>query len=197
MKVIGAIIAGGKSSRMGGEEKAFLKLSGKSILDLVIGRFDQQVDRVVINANGDGRRFSETGMEVLPDILTTLTTPLSGLHACLSLATSSDFLVTVPSDTPFLPLDLAFRLVEKAKIGGAAIAHSGGQDHFIIGAWKTSLVHELEAAIQKDGLFRVKDWAAHVSANVVMWPHFPYDPFFNVNSPEDLRLADEIVRANP
>ena len=196
MKVVGAIIAGGKSSRMGGGEKAFLKLSGKSILDLVIGRFDQQVDRVVINANGDGRRFSETGLDVVPDILTTLTTPLAGLHACLNFAADADFLVTVPSDTPFLPLDLAFRLVEKAKIGGAAVAHSGGQDHFIIGAWKTSLVHELETAIQKDGLFRVKDWTARVSAEIVMWPHLSHDPFFNVNSPEDLRLAEEIVGVN-
>jgi molybdenum cofactor guanylyltransferase len=197
MKVIGAIIAGGKSSRMGGEEKAFLKLSGKSILDLVIGRFDQQVDRVVINANGDGRRFSETGLEVVPDILTALTTPLAGLHACLQFAADSDFVVTVPSDTPFLPLDMAFRLLEKAQKEGAAIAHSGGQDHFIIGAWKTSFVHELEAAIQKEGLYRVKDWAAHVSADIVMWPHLPHDPFFNVNSPEDLKLAEEIVKANP
>ena len=197
MKVIGAIIAGGKSSRMGGEEKAFLKLSGKSILDLVIGRFDQQVDRVVINANGNGRRFSETGLEIVPDVLTTLTTPLAGLHACLRFAEGSDFLVTVPSDTPFLPLDLAFRLLERAQKGGAAIAHSGGQDHFIIGAWKTSLVHELETAIQKDGLFRVKDWAARFSADIVTWPHLPYDPFFNVNSPEDLKFAEKIVRVNP
>jgi molybdenum cofactor guanylyltransferase len=196
MKTIGAIIAGGKSSRMGGEEKAFLKLSGKPILDLVIGRFDQQVDRVVINANGDGRRFSETGLEVVPDILTIPATPLAGLHACLRFATGWDFVVTVPSDTPFLPLDLAFRLVEKAQSEGAAIAHSGGQDHFIIGAWKTSLVHELETAIQREGLSRVKDWAAYVSASIVAWPHLPYDPFFNVNTLEDLKLAKEIVRAN-
>ncbi len=196
MKIIGAIIAGGKSSRMGGEEKAFLTLSGKSFLDLVIGRFDQQVDRVVINANGDGQRFSDTGLQVVPDIMTTLTTPLAGLHASLSFARNADFLVTVPSDTPFLPLDLVSRLVEQAQDGGAAIAHSGGQDHYVIGAWKAELLTDLEKAIQKEGLFRVKDWARHVSAGIVRWPVLPYDPFFNLNTPDDLKRAENIVRAN-
>ena len=196
MKIIGAIIAGGKSSRMGGEEKAFLTLSGKSFLDLVIGRFDQQVDRVVINANGDGQRFSDTGLQVVPDIMTTLTTPLAGLHASLSFARNADFLVTVPSDTPFLPLDLVSRLVEQAQDGGAAIAHSGGQDHYVIGAWKAELLTDLEKAIQKEGLFRVKDWARHVSAGIVTWPVLPYDPFFNLNTPDDLKRAENIVRAN-
>jgi molybdenum cofactor guanylyltransferase len=196
MKIIGAIIAGGRSQRMGGDEKAFFKLSGKSILEIIIGRFDQQVDLVVINANGDGRRFSETGLTVVPDTMTTLTTPLAGLHASLSFARDADFLVTVPSDTPFLPLDLALRLVEKAKGSGAAVAHSGGQDHFIVGAWRTTLVTELETVIQTQGLFRVKDWVRHVSASVVSWPHLPFDPFFNVNTLQDLKRAENIVSAN-
>jgi molybdenum cofactor guanylyltransferase len=196
MKIIGAIIAGGKSSRMGGYEKAFFRLAGKSILDLIIGRLDQQVDRLVINSNGDRQRFSDTGLLVVPDIITTLTTPLAGLHACLHFAQDADFLVTAPSDTPFLPLDLCSRLVESAQSRGAAIAHSNGRDHFIIGAWRTTLKDKLEEAIQTRGLFRVKDWAQHVSANVVSWPHTPVDPFFNVNTPEDLSSAEAIARAD-
>ncbi len=196
MKIVGAIIAGGKSSRMGGGEKTFFKLAGKDILDLIIGRLDQQVDRLVINSNGDGQKFSDTGLEIVPDIIRTLTTPLAGLHACLHFAQDADFLVTVPSDTPFLPLDLCLRLVERAQSTGAAIAHSNGRDHYIIGAWRTTLKERLEEAIQARGLFRVKDWAQHVSANIVSWPHTPVDPFFNVNTPEDLLSAEAIVRAD-
>jgi molybdenum cofactor guanylyltransferase len=196
MKIIGAIIAGGKSSRMEGDEKAFLKLSGKSILELIIGRFDQQVDRVIINANGDPERFSETGLEVVPDPFTNLTTPLAGLHACLRHAGNADFLVTVPSDTPFLPLDLVSRLVDEASEGRAAIAHSAGQDHYLVGAWRVDLLRDIETAIQTEGLFRVKDWVRRIAAASVTWPHLPYDPFFNVNTPHDLKLAVSIVRAN-
>lgn len=195
MKTIGAIIAGGQSSRMTGQEKAFLKLGSKSVLTYVIERFEPQVGRLFINANGDPNRFSEFGLEIVPDVMKQLATPLSGLHAALFFARSAkaDVVVTVPSDTPFLPTDLVVRLKKKMPASGAVIASSHDQDHYIIGAWKTGLLEELERAIAKDGLFRVKDWAHRVSAQKVEWPVRPFDPFFNVNTPEDLRIAEQIV----
>ena len=197
MKIIGAIIAGGKSSRMGACEKAFLELGGKSILSRVIDRFGPQVDQLVINANGDLKRFAEFGLKIVPDVMKQLTTPLSGLHAALSFArgAKADVLVTVPSDTPFLPADLVACFMKKMMASGAAIAASGEQEHYIIGAWNTELLDDLELAIAKDGLFRVKDWVSRLSATKVAWPTTPFDPFFNVNTPEDLRIAERIVSA--
>jgi molybdenum cofactor guanylyltransferase len=199
MTIIGAIIAGGLSSRMGGREKAFLELDSKPVILHVIEQFEPQVDQLVINANGEPARFSEFGLEVVPDVLTSLTTPLAGLHAALRFAKSveADVLVTVPSDTPFLPFDLATKLFENTGASGAAIASSGGQDHYIIGAWKTELLNDLDRAIAKDGLFRVKDWAHRASAQKVEWPVEPHDPFFNVNTPEDLLRAEQILKASP
>ena len=197
MKIVGAIIAGGKSSRMEGREKAFLDLASKPVILHVIEQFEPQVDQLVINANGDPQRFSEFGLDVVPDVLTALTTPLAGLHAALKFTKSieAEVLVTVPSDTPFLPYNLVAKLVEKAVVRGAAIAASGDQEHFIIGAWKTDLLDDLESAIARDNLFRVKDWANRSSAQSVIWPVEPYDPFFNVNTPEDLRVAEHILGA--
>ena len=197
MKVIGAIIAGGRSRRMEGHEKAFLTLAGKPILAHVIARIGPQVDQLVINANGNPSRFLEFSLEVVPDALTSLTTPLAGLHAALQFTKSvgADVLVTVPSDTPFLPFDLVARLLEKTGTNGAAIAASGDQEHYIIGAWGAELLDRLESAIATDNLFRVKDWAHSVAAQKVEWPVEPHDPFFNVNAPEDLRIAEKIVSA--
>ncbi len=197
MKIIGAIIAGGHSHRMGGREKAFLELNGKSVVTHVIEHLEPQVDQLVINANGDLRRFARFDLKIVPDVLTRLTTPLAGLHATLTFArgAKADVLVTVPSDTPFLPPDLVVGLMEKIPSGGAVIASSGGQEHYIVGAWKMELLDDLERAIAKDNLFRVKDWAARVSAQKVEWPVEPHDPFFNVNTPEDLRIAEQIVSA--
>jgi molybdopterin-guanine dinucleotide biosynthesis protein A len=197
MKIIGAIIAGGQSSRMGGREKAFLELASKPVILRVIEQFEPQVDQLVINANGDASRFSEFGLDVVPDVLTSLTTPLAGLHAALKFTkgVAAEVLVTVPSDTPFLPFDLVAKLLEKALVRGAAIAASGDQEHYIIGAWKTELLDDLELAIAGDNLFRVKDWANRASAQSVVWPVEPYDPFFNVNTPEDLRIAEQILGA--
>jgi molybdopterin-guanine dinucleotide biosynthesis protein A len=155
MTIAGAIIAGGRSSRMGGEEKAFRIIGGRAILDRIIARIKPQVDVLAINANGDASRFSNTGLAVFPDRLTDIATPLAGLHASLAWArdTGHDRLLTVPADTPFLPRDLA------ASLEAPAIAASGGQEHFIIGLWSTGSADDLERAIRNDGLFRVKDWA--------------------------------------
>ena len=197
MTIIGAIIAGGQSSRMGGREKALLELDSKPVILHVIEQFEPQVDQLVINANGEPARFSEFGLDVVPDVLTSLTTPLAGLHAALKFTKSvaAEVLVTVPSDTPFLPFNLVAKLLEKAVVRGAAIAASGDQEHYIIGAWKTELLDDLESAISRDNLFRVKDWAHRVSAQKVEWPVKPHDPFFNVNAPEDLRIAEQIFGA--
>ena len=199
MKVIGAIIAGGQSRRMGGREKAFLELDSKSVILHVIEQFEPQVDQLVINANGEPARFSKFGLEVVPDVLTSLTTPLAGLHTALRFAKSvgAEVLVTVPSDTPFLPFDLAAKLLENSTANGAVIASSGGQDHYIIGAWNKELLDDLERTIAEDGLFRVKDWAQRALAQKVEWPVEPYDPFFNVNTPEDLLRAEQILKASP
>ncbi len=197
MKIIGAIIAGGQSSRMGGREKAFLELAFKPLVLHVIEQFEPQVDQLVINANGDSNRFSEFGLDVIPDVLTSLTTPLAGLHAALKFTKNAEagVLVTVPSDTPFLPYNLVAKLLEKAVVRGAAIAASGDQEHYIIGAWKTELLDDLQSAIAKNNLFRVKDWAQRAAAQKVEWPDKPYDPFFNVNALEDLRIAAQILGA--
>jgi molybdopterin-guanine dinucleotide biosynthesis protein A len=197
MKIIGAIIAGGRSSRMGGREKAFLELASKPVILHVIEQFEPQVDQLVINANGDATRFSAFGLDVVPDVLVSLTTPLAGLHAALKFTkhAGADVLVTVPSDTPFLPFDLVARLLEKAVVRGAAIAASGDHEHYIIGAWKTELLDDLERAIARDNLFRVKDWAHRISAQKVEWPVRLHDPFFNVNAPDDLRIAEQILGA--
>ncbi len=197
MKIIGAIIAGGQSSRMGGREKAFLELASKPVILHVIEQFEPQVDQLVINANGEPARFSEFGLDVVPDVLTSLTTPLAGLHAALKFTKSveAEVLVTVPSDTPFLPFNLVAKLLEKALVRGAAIAASGDQEHYIVGAWRMELLDDLETAIAQDNLFRVKDWAHRTSAQKVEWPVEPYDPFFNVNAPEDLRIAEQIFGA--
>jgi molybdenum cofactor guanylyltransferase len=199
MTIIGAIIAGGHSSRMGGREKAFLVLDSKPVILHVIEKFEPQVDQLVINANGEPARFVEFGLDVVPDVLKHLTTPLAGIHAALQFAKDigGDVLVTVPSDTPFLPFDLATKLLENTMASGAAIAASGGQEHYIIGAWKTELLDDLGRAIAKDGLFRVKNWAHRALAQKVEWPVEAHDPFFNVNTPEDLLRAQQILKTSP
>lgn len=191
MKTAGVIIAGGRSSRMGGVEKIFVEVGGKRILDRIIDRMSPQVDRLSINANGDPARFQATGLTVLPDLPDSAQTPLAGFHAAWRWTKTEgyDRLLTIPSDAPFLPRDLVERLAAKQK---TAIAASNGQDHYLTGLWPVALSGALDEAI-KAGMLRVKDWANHVDAATVEWPAHPFDSFFNVNTPEDLVQAQAIA----
>ena len=192
MRIAGVIIAGGRSARMG-REKALAMLAGKALLSHVIERIGPQVTAVVINANGDPERFAAFGLTVIADRLSGIGSPLAGLHAALSFAREEGFdaVLTVPSDAPFLPRDLARRLAEVHST--AALAASAGQQHFLTGLWSHALLEELETAIRDRGMVRVKDWAKSCGTVMVEWPDEPYDPFFNVNTQEELAEARRIV----
>jgi molybdenum cofactor guanylyltransferase len=196
MKILGAIIAGGNSTRMGGREKAFLELDGVTLIERVSSRIGFQVDEVVINANGDPARFAALNHVVIADLLDDVGTPLAGLHAALSFGADDgyDAVLTVPSDSPLLPLDLVERLKKAGHVTGAAHARSGGQDHYLTGLWTTAMAKPLERVIRDQNLRRVQDFVTKAKAEKVVWAAIPHDPFFNINTPEDLELADKIAR---
>jgi molybdenum cofactor guanylyltransferase len=194
LKILGVIVAGGLSSRMG-QEKALITLGGVTLLERVVSRLRLQVDQVVLNANGDGKRFGFHGLQVFPDVIDDVGTPLAGLHAALAhgAAQGFDAVVTVPSDTPFLPLDLVAKLTDVGEVTGAAYARSGGQDHYLTGMWTVALAKPLEKLIREGGLRRVQDFCAKAKARRAVWETVPHDPFFNLNTPEDVIVAEAIL----
>jgi len=192
MSVCAVIVAGGQSSRMG-REKAFELVRGRSILQRIVATITTQVAEVVINANGGEGRFGATGLQVIPDLRPDVTTPLAGVHAAISHAAVHGFsaVLTVPSDTPFLPADLVRRLTEAKQ--SAAIAASGGQQHYLTGLWSVELLPAIERALDAPRTPRLQDWCRMCDTAVVTWPAVPHDPFFNVNTPEELAEAERIA----
>ncbi|MDE2444954.1 MAG: molybdenum cofactor guanylyltransferase [Alphaproteobacteria bacterium] len=188
MRILGAVIAGGKSIRMG-QEKALVKLGSKSIILRVVDRLLPQVEDAIVNANGDTKRFEFLELDIVPDIDTELETPLAGIHAALIYAKEEDYnaVVTVPSDAPFVPHDL----VRKLSGTKPAIANSKGQQHYLTGFWPVSLLPLLEAQMVKSN--RVQDWVKACGAASVNWRADDYDPFLNINTPADLKTAHKIL----
>lgn len=192
MKLCAVIVAGGRSSRMG-REKAFEHVGGRNIMGRVIACLKTQVADVAINANGEEGRFRETGLPVIGDLRRDIETPLAGLHAALNHAREKvcDAVLTVPSDVPFLPGDLVQRL--RAADRSAAITASAGQPHYLTGLWSTALLPTLSRAMELPRTPRLQDWVRICEAAVVEWRAEPYDPFFNVNTPEELAEAERIA----
>lgn len=200
---LGVILAGGRATRMGGGDKCLLPLDGRPILARVIQRLAPQVDGLALNANGDPDRFAGFGLPVVPDSVGGWPGPLAGVLAGLDWAadTGADTVITAAADTPFFPADLAARLREAADADGLPLAMAttprtdGGLDrHPTFGLWPVALRDDLRTALA-NGLRKVVAWTEpHGCAFAVFRDHAP-EPFFNVNTPEDLARAETILAA--
>lgn len=199
-KPIGLILAGGLSRRMGGGDKAMKTLGGETILSRIARRLAPQVTELWLNANGDTERFG-LDLPVVPDSVPDTPGPLAGIlagldHAAAHPSTTSHVL-SVPADCPFLPDDLVTRLVLAAGDMGSACAASGGRVHGVVGLWPVAGRESLRHLLVEEGVRRVDGWLERARAARVEWPALPYDPFFNVNTPEDLAAAEDTLKAYP
>jgi molybdopterin-guanine dinucleotide biosynthesis protein A len=201
MKLIGLLLAGGRSRRMGGGDKALRELAGVPLLTRVIERLRPQVETLVLNANGDPGRFVAFGLPVAADGVPGFAGPLAGVLAGLDWAAlhrpDCPAVVSVATDAPFLPEDLAARLVAAAHAAGAdlACAASGGRAHPVFGLWPVRLREDLRRAVAEEGVRKVDQWTARHRLVVVDFADHPLDPFFNANRPEDLATAAELLAA--
>jgi molybdopterin-guanine dinucleotide biosynthesis protein A len=200
---VGAILAGGLARRLGGGDKALRSVGGSTVLSRLLERVAPQVTRLILNANDNPRRFDGLGLPVVADTLPDHPGPLAGVLAALEWVALSapeiEWVITVPGDAPFLPRDLVRRLHAARLRDGAsfACAASGGQAHPVVGLWPVPFRHELRRAVADEGIRRVDAFTRLYPCPVVDWPTDLVDPFFNVNTPDDLAEADRLVTAHP
>jgi molybdopterin-guanine dinucleotide biosynthesis protein A len=196
---LGVVLAGGLARRMGGGDKARLRIAGPTILERVLARMAPQCSALILNANGDPARFADTGLAVVPDSVPDFAGPLAGILAGLDWAAahaaSTTDIVSVPGDCPFLPDDLVQRLSaarakEKTPL---ACARSGEQRHPVVGLWPVALREDLRAALVQDGVRKIEAWTARHGVAIAQWPAMPIDPFFNVNTPDDVARAERMA----
>lgn len=199
MPLSGIILAGGRSSRMDGRDKAMLALGGATLAARAVDRLGPQVDRLALSANGDAARFGLAGIEVIADADDGRAGPLAGILAGLRWASPRcEALASVAVDTPFFPPDLVRRLAAAAPPGappGAiVVAASAGRRHPTFALWPVGIADALAAYLAGGG----RKAGAFIDAHAHVAVDFPathgFDPFFNVNTPADFAEAEEILR---
>ena len=199
MRVVGLLLAGGQSRRMGGGDKALRPLGEVTLLDRVIQRLRPQVDALVLNANGDPARFARFALPVVPDSIPGFAGPLAGVLAGLDWAVAErpdcSYVVSVATDAPFLPADLVVRLAEGMRQAGAelACAASGGRTHPVFGLWPLRLRDDLRRALVDQEIRKVDVFTARYRLATVSFPDAPVDPFFNANRPGDFEAAATLL----
>lgn len=206
--ITATVLAGGLSRRMfadgsGRGDKGLLALGRSSMIERVIAVVRPQVVAIVVNANGDPTRFAALGLPVVADPIEGFVGPLAGVLAGLRWTQTAHpearYTLSVSSDAPFLPADLAQRLA--ATLGGRedaiALARSGGELHPVIGLWPVALADDLEQELRA-GVRKVLRWTDKHGTLPVDFAFTrrgaaEVDPFFNANTPQDLDEARRLL----
>lgn len=187
-RLLGVILAGGASTRMGGYDKFLLPMGEKRILDHIVERLSPQVDALVLNTNTTD---ISTELAILPDRGNSMG-PLSGLYTVLRYAKDNGYskIVSVASDTPFIPHDLVVRFMEQPD-NRLVVAKSDDRLHPIIGLWDVTLLQDVKRALERPQL-KVMSFVKNNNASEVVWDQ-ALDPFFNINTAEDLEKAKKLA----
>ena len=199
--MVGLLLAGGRARRMGragGGDKCLMTLGTQTVLEHVIERAAPQVERLVLNANGDAGRFASFGLPVIADSAGEGMGPLAGVLAGLDWAAEqtpdAGFVASFATDTPFFPKDLVHSLfLEIGRGAELACARSGGRLQPVFALWPVALRHELRRALLEEGIRKVDRWTARYRLSVVDYAVEPFDPFFNLNELSDLAVAEGLI----
>ena len=189
------LLAGGQSRRMGGGDKNRLPLGGKPVLQYVLDRVERCGAPTAINANGDPSRYAAFGLPVIADVVEGFAGPLAGILTGLEWAvkhhSSCTHMVSLATDAPFLPHDLAARLLKGLGPNANIVqAQSNNRRHPVFAIWPTGLASELRHAVCDEGIRKIDDYTNRHNCGTVSFSGSP-DPFLNLNRPEDFDLAED------
>lgn len=198
VRAVGALLAGGQARRMGGGDKCLRPLAGRPILAHVIERLQPQVEALILNANGDPERFAAFGLPVASDVIEGHAGPLAGILTGMEWTRrhrpDCPWIVSIATDTPFLPAALVQTMAAAIEAEGAelACAVTNGRTHPVIGLWPVQLASDLRRAMTEEDIRKIDRFTARYRLAEVIFAAEPIDPFFNTNRPEDLDEAERL-----
>ncbi len=199
----GCILSGGEARRLGGKGKALVKIAGSSMIDLVINRINNQVSPLVINTR-DRTQILSDKYKHIEDFLKVDggAGPLSGILSAIKWAKQhfngvrkdSGYVLTVPIDCPFIPSNLLEKLYYPLYTDyfDVVVASSNGNIHPVIALWSIKLDKPLEEALS-NGIRKIDFFTSSYKVKVINWEFKDFDPFFNVNNYDDIRIAESYI----
>ena len=198
----GVILAGGRSQRMKRKDKSFLEVGDKTLLDMAIERLQLQSRRVAINTNSYSLKYKRYGLPILRDQVGGFYGPLAGILTAMKWAGDIGYenVITVAVDTPLFPENLLKELYKKMEESNSDIVfaaslkdHKKIEDlHPVFGLWKTYLQDDLRKELER-GMRKVTNWSEKHKTSSVCFANDLIDPFFNINTPDDIKLFKEHI----
>ncbi len=187
-QITGVILAGGRSSRMGGNDKGLLLLDGRPLYQHVLSRLHPQVSHILISANRHQAQYQQSGYPVIGDITPDFAGPLAGMLAGLTYA-ETDWVFFAPCDVPALPEDIVERLWQQRGNASAAYARDNERVHPTLALMHRALIAPLTQYLAQ-GDRKLMLFLERVDGHAVSFTTTP-QAFRNLNTPDDLRLWSE------
>ena len=197
--ILGAILAGGQSKRMG-KDKLFLQLNDKMLIEHTINKVEKYLKDIIIITNQKNEYFSKKNLTTVEDCIEGQLGPLVGILTAMKWAKENlkecSWIATFPCDTPFFPETIIKKFIEKSKKKDSLLlcASSHGRKHNIFGLWSLDLYEKLKDDLINNKIRKVQDWTEKHKITNVEFDFKEYDPFFNINTLDDLETAKKIVK---
>ena len=195
--ILGAILAGGQSKRMG-EDKLFLDLNNKKLIEHTLDKVKKYLKEIIIVTNKDNKFFLENNLTTVKDCIEGQLGPLVGILTAMKWAKENlnkcSWVATFPCDTPFFPETIIKSFIEASEKKESLIlcASSHGRKHNIFGLWSLDLYDKLKDDLINKKIRKVQDWTEKNKIKNLEFKFKDYDPFFNINTKEDLEFAKKL-----
>ena len=195
--ILGSILAGGKSKRMG-KDKLFLNLDNKTLIEHTIIKVKKYLKDLIIITNKENEFFSTNNLTIVKDCIEGQLGPLVGILTAMKWARENSpkysWIATFPCDTPFFPESIILKFIEESKKKESLIlcASSHGRKHNIFGLWSLDLYDKLHNDLVNNKVRKVQDWTKVNNIKNLEFKFKDYDPFFNINTVEDLEIAKKL-----
>jgi len=197
--ILGAILAGGQSKRMG-KDKLFIELNNKKLIEHTIDKVKKYLKKIIIVTNQDNEFFSKNNLTTVKDCIEGQLGPLVGILTAMKWAKENldkcSWIATFPCDTPFFPESIIESFIEESKKKKSLIlcASSHGRKHNIFGLWSLDLYDKLKDDLINKKVRKVQDWTEKNKIKNLEFKFKDYDPFFNINTEEDLEFAKKLSK---
>ena len=197
--ILGAILAGGQSKRMG-KDKLFLELNNKKLIEHTLDKVKKYLKKIIIITNQDNKFFFENNLTTVKDCVEGQQGPLVGILTAMKWAKENlskcSWIATFPCDTPFFPESIIESFIEESEKKESLIlcASSHGRKHNIFGLWSLDLYDKLKDDLTNHKVRKVQDWTEKNKIKNLEFKFKDYDPFFNINTVEDLEFAKKLSK---
>ena len=192
--ILGVVLAGGKSKRFG-EDKSEIKLGSKTLLKHTLDKINPKFNKIIIVSNNKIIKEYITIKDCIEGQLGPLVGVLSAMKWIEKNNYSHQWIATFPCDTPFFNISIIDKFIEATKLNDSLLyfVKSEEKRHNIFGLWSLKLIKTLEKDIIENNHRKVEKWANKIGVKTINISYDNIDPFFNINTREDLAEAEKIL----